>query len=70
MSSRAAVGAQRDASSRLHTSERLAGWSAKEPPDQLKLDFVLWNRQAVVQMIVARLGVQLPIRTVGEYLGR
>ena len=39
-------------------------------PDQLKMGFALWNRQAVVQLIQDRLGVQLPIRTVGEYLKR
>ena len=39
-------------------------------PDQLKMGFALWNRQAVVQLIEDRLGVQLPIRTVGEYLKR
>ena len=39
-------------------------------PDQLKMGFALWNRQAVVQLIQDRLGVKLPIRTVGEYLKR
>ncbi|MEW8057699.1 MAG: IS630 family transposase [Candidatus Thiodiazotropha sp.] len=39
-------------------------------PDQLKLGFALWNRQAVSQLIIDRLGIQLPIRTIGEYLKR
>ena len=39
-------------------------------PDQLKLGFALWNRQAVSQLITDRLGIQLPIRTIGEYLKR
>ena len=39
-------------------------------PDQLKLGFALWNRQAVSQLIENRLGIKLPIRTVGEYLKR
>ena len=39
-------------------------------PDQLKLEFALWNRQAVSQVIEERLGVKVPIRTVGEYLKR
>jgi transposase len=39
-------------------------------PDQLKMGFALWNRQAVMQVIQDRLGVELPIRTVGEYLKR
>lgn len=33
-------------------------------PDQRKLGFALWNRQDVSQLIIARLGIQLPIRTV------
>ena len=39
-------------------------------PDQLKMEFALWNRQAVSQLIEARLGVKVPIRTIGEYLKR
>lgn len=39
-------------------------------PDQLKLGFALWNRQAVSQVIEDRVGIKLPIRTVGEYLKR
>ncbi len=39
-------------------------------PDQLKMGFALWNRQAVLQLIQDRLGIELPIRTVGEYLKR
>jgi transposase len=42
----------------------------EKTPDQLKLGFALWNRQAVVQLVHDRLGVRLPIRTVGEYLKR
>ena len=39
-------------------------------PDQLKLGSALWNRQAVAQLVHDRLGIKLPIRTVGEYLKR
>ena len=39
-------------------------------PDQFKLGFALWNRQAVLQLVHDRLGIELPIRTVGEYLKR
>ena len=39
-------------------------------PDQFKLGFALWNRQAVLQLVHDRLGIKLPIRTVGEYLKR
>ena len=39
-------------------------------PDQLKLPFALWTRRAVAQLIVARYGLKLPVRTMGEYLKR
>ena len=39
-------------------------------PDQLKLSFALWTRQAVQQLIRKELGIGMPIRTVGLYLKR
>lgn len=39
-------------------------------PDQLKLPFGLWTREAVRQLIKNQYGVAMPIRTVGEYLKR
>ena len=39
-------------------------------PDQLKLPFVLWTREAVQQLIADRTGVQVSIWTVGRYLKR
>ena len=39
-------------------------------PDQYKLTFALWTRQAVQELITLRLGVSMPVRTVGEYLTR
>lgn len=39
-------------------------------PDQLKLTFALWTRQAVQEIIKSQLGYKMPIRTVGEYLAR
>jgi transposase len=39
-------------------------------PDQLKLPFALWTRQAVVELIRNEFGFDMPIRTVGEYLKR
>lgn len=39
-------------------------------PDQYKLPFALWTRDAVRQLIRERFGVALPIRTVGRYLER
>lgn len=39
-------------------------------PDQLKLTFALWTRQAVQELIKIQCGITMPIRTVGEYLKR
>ena len=39
-------------------------------PDQLKLPFYLWTREAVAQLIERRFGIQLSIWTVGRYLAR
>ena len=39
-------------------------------PDQLKLDYVLWTRKAVGELVLTKLGIDLPIRTVGDYLKR
>ncbi len=39
-------------------------------PDQLKLPFALWTRIAVQQLIKQLLSIDMPIRTVGEYLLR
>jgi transposase len=39
-------------------------------PDQLKLPFALWTRQAVQQLIKHLYSIDMPIRTVGEYLNR
>src|SRR4030065_2324832 len=39
-------------------------------PEQLKLPFYLWTREAVAQLIEKRFGIQLSIWTVGRYLSR
>ena len=39
-------------------------------PDQLKLPFALWTRKAIKMLIMERFGLEMPIRTVGEYLKR
>ncbi|MEW5804969.1 MAG: IS630 family transposase [bacterium] len=39
-------------------------------PDQLKLAFALWTREAVRTVIKQQFGITMPIRTVGEYLKR
>lgn len=39
-------------------------------PDELEIDSALWTRQAVCSLIAQVSGVEMPIRTVGEYLRR
>jgi transposase len=39
-------------------------------PDELNIDSTLWTRQAVQAIIAGECGVEMPIRTVGEYLKR
>jgi len=39
-------------------------------PDQVKLPFALWTREAVQRLIAERFGIELAIRTVGDYLAR
>ena len=39
-------------------------------PDQLKLPFMLWERRAVQELISREFAVEMPLRTVGEYLLR
>ncbi len=39
-------------------------------PDELNIDSALWTRTAVQDLIACECGVEMPIRTVGEYLKR
>lgn len=39
-------------------------------PEQLKMDFALWTREAVLIYIREHFGIDMPVRTVGEYLKR
>jgi len=39
-------------------------------PDQLKLPFVLWTRIAVQKLIMELWGIEVPIRSIGDYLKR
>jgi len=39
-------------------------------PEQLKLPFALWTRRAVRQLVKRLFSINMPIRTVGEYLKR
>ena len=39
-------------------------------PDQLKLPFALWTREAVQQLLAARFGLEVSVWTVGRYLAK
>ncbi len=39
-------------------------------PEQLKMQFALWTRAAVMQLVKDEFGIELPVRTMGEYLKR
>ena len=43
---------------------------ADKTPDQLKMVYALWTRQAVAELIRDRYGIELPVRTMGLYLER
>jgi transposase len=42
----------------------------KGRPEQHKLEFALWSRGAVARLVQHEFGIELPIRTMGEYLKR
>lgn len=39
-------------------------------PEQLKMDFFLWSRAAVGQLIEQEYGIKLKVRSIGRYLAR
>lgn len=43
---------------------------ADKTPDQLKMVYALWTRQAVAELIRDLFGIDLPVRTMGLYLSR
>lgn len=59
-------------------TSRLKGWQAAgvvrtitdRTPEQLKMPFVLWTREAVRDLIAARHGLRLSLTTVGRWLKR
>ncbi len=53
--------AQEDAIQRIIIDKR---------PEQLKMDFFLWSRAAVGQLIEQKYGLKLQVRCIGKYLAR
>jgi transposase len=50
--------------------EQIQRLICEKRPEQLKLDFALWTRAAVMLLIEREYGIRLPVRSVGEYLKR
>lgn len=50
--------------------ERIRRLIIDRRPEQVKMDFALWTRVAVQRLILQECKVNMPIRTVGEYLKR
>ena len=58
---------------RTLTSEqelRIQQLICEKRPEQMKIDFALWTRGAVTELIVREFGVDLSIRAVGDYINR
>jgi len=54
----------------VEQEKRLQKAITDKSPDQLKFPFALWTREAVRQLIAQLFDIQMPIRTVGQYLHR
>jgi transposase len=51
--------------------EKKVQWLIQDrTPDQLKLSYALWTRQAVNELIDVRFGIRIQIRTMGKYMKR
>lgn len=48
----------------------IKGLLIDKTPDQLKMPYALWTRESVAELVRSRYGIDLPIRTVGDYLKR
>jgi transposase len=53
---------------RPRQEKQMRRWVVGRCPDQLRLRFYLWTREAVRDLIEERFGVRLALSTVGEYL--
>ena len=56
--------------SQLEQEVQAKRWIIEKTPDQLKLKFALWTRQAVLELIEEKFGIKLSIRCIGHYLNR
>jgi len=61
-------GRPRGGSLTARQSQQVVQWITDRYPDQLKLPFYLWTREAVAMLIEQKFGVCISIWTVGRYL--
>jgi hypothetical protein len=55
----------------LAEEEKQVQWLIQDrTPDQLKMSYALWTRQAVSELIEARFAIRLAVRNTGKYLKR
>ena len=54
----------------MDQEKEIRGMVVDKTPDQLKMPYALWTRKAVMELIKRQTGIDMPIRTVGEYLKR
>jgi len=52
----------------LRQERRVKGWIVGKCPEQLRLPFVLWTREAIRELVEERYGIRLGLSTVGNYL--
>ena len=54
----------------IEQEQRIQRLICEKRPEQMKMDFALWNRAAVMQLIERECGITLSVRGVGNYLKR
>jgi transposase len=54
----------------IEQEKRIQQLICEKRPEQLKMDFALWTRAAVKELVRCEFGLAFPIRTIGDYLHR
>ncbi len=54
----------------IEQEKKVQLWITDKMPEQLKLPFGLWTRKAIVELIKQKFGIQIAVRTMGDYLHR